>query len=159
MAIEVTAIFFEHGDGWSSRLIQMWTRSYWNHVGAILNDGYTIEAAPSQGIYRRLVSELPKEGIEVVYLPRYTRIERESWADCFLSHLHSHAEYDWLGVAWVWVTLIFPPLRFLNTIFGSKNAYFCAECVQRCTGIVPGQAPEATTPGDIARLLEVEKYA
>lgn len=154
--IEVSGWFFQWGVEPMSHFIQRMTNGP-NHVGTILSDGLTVEASFSKGVYRR---EIPPEtydsktGYRVIHLPvpkQYTHPERVMWADKLLEHVGMKAQYDWLGVAWVGLTILFPILRRVRVDIPS--AYFCSECANDACHIVKSHTP---TPAEFMRAIEAK---
>jgi uncharacterized protein YycO len=154
-------ILLVHGSSWTSKMIQIVTKSYWNHAILFVGDGNLVQSTMMYG--QGTIVQNVKGGVQTAPLgdmaAKDIAIYRHKTAKktqlkiaCEYALKQKGSGYDILGIvelAW----LLISGKRGTARTIGTKNQYICSELVAAAykeAGLpITEYPPDQTSPADI----------
>lgn len=140
-----------HGTGKLDRLVQLATRSHWNHTALYVGAG--IIEAQSQGIVRRSVDEYEGTDVHVVH-PPLTPAQRDAVV-AYAEHMaNAHDAYGVLQIG----AIVLQIVTHGRLVVKLDGTLICSEFVARALehgGIVFDRDPGLISPAYLAQVFEV----
>lgn len=135
-----------------NKLISKYTKSKYYHTELVLNNNW-ISSDPKEGVYIKEVDNIKNEEWDFIIFEKISISERDYGIIMDYIKKQDDKKYDFLGIILSQIV----PFSLHN-----RNKYFCSEL---CTKIlqlflieeVLDLVPNNTSPGDLAKIFNLEK--
>lgn len=151
-------IVLVHGTSPLDRLVQLFTRSHWNHAALVVPGGRFVEAN-AHGV--QTVPGTAYDHADMVVIPRPACWDPYDWAAATLfaqAMAHRHERYGYLQIA----AIVLATITRGHLAIKWDGTMICSELVARAyehAGYIWSKDPALISPADLAREFDVTPKA